>query len=163
MKKTTMLVAVVACLMVAGTAMAAPVVYNLTATSPSDFGGTITIDVGNPASSSGGEDLYQYGNGVTDFSIYQSNGGVTFTPADDIWDFDVLLATADNSSIEFFCDVDGAVTGSLYGGLDFSVASQTFDTQGTVEGAALTPVPEPATMSLLAIGGIALIRRRKRA
>jgi hypothetical protein len=33
---------------------------------------------------------------------------------------------------------------------------------GTVTGATFTSVPEPASMGLLAIGGLALIKRRRR-
>jgi hypothetical protein len=44
MRKKTMYVAMVVCLMFAGAATAAPVVYDLTVDTPAGFSGTITID-----------------------------------------------------------------------------------------------------------------------
>ena len=55
-----MYVSLVACLMFAGVATAAPVVYTFTVDGDV-IGGTITIDVGSPADSSGGVDTYILG------------------------------------------------------------------------------------------------------
>ena len=62
-KKTTMCVSLAVCLVFAGTANAAPVVYDLTVTTPADFGGTITLDLDfAPDESAGGVDTYEWGN-----------------------------------------------------------------------------------------------------
>jgi hypothetical protein len=157
MKKTTMYVSLVACLMFAGVATADPVVYELT--SDEGLAGTITIDVGNPDSSGGGEDEYSYGAGITAFSIFQpTTPAVTFGPEDitESWFFlTVILATADDSAIGLEADIDNFGGGNLFGVLDFSLAVQSFDTQpGDITNAALTPVdggPTPVLGTVLII------------
>ena len=145
----TMYVSLVACLMLTGVATADPVVYNLTATSPTNFGGTITVE-DSLGFNDGTEYGYSWGDGITDFSIFQPNSpGVLFTGSDmpgSEWSaMDVVFLVADDTAVEFFCDVDDSTgTGALFGTLEFGVASQEFDTQGNVEGAALTRATPPA-------------------
>jgi len=43
-----------------------------------------------------------------------------------------------------------------------NIAAPPIDVNGIVPGADLYPVPEPATLSLLALGGLAMLRRTRR-
>ena len=56
-----------------------------------------------------------------------------------------------------WADITGATNGVDYT-LDYLT---TGDLTGYTVLTVMTPVPEPATLSLLAIGGLALLRRRK--
>jgi hypothetical protein len=159
----TLCVSLVACLMFAGVATAAPVVYRLSATSPADFGGTITLDLDvAPTSTDGTKDTYVWGNaGIVAFSIYQPNATTHVTDSDNVSDFALTFLAADDTPQALFMDVDEAVgAGAMFGNLDFSVASQTFDTQGIVTNAALAPTDfetdSPASYRIMFIttGGV---------
>jgi hypothetical protein len=151
MKKTTIIVAMVACLMVAGTANAALVDYVFTV--DDDLcGGTLTWD--------------DVAEEATVYSFWRSNSN----PG-------TVYDTADGGSVDLTFDGGGApltlatdiddtgpgADGYFFSGFNFSTGDGEFAV-GDIEvtGATLTKVPEPATMSLLAIGGLALLRRRKR-
>jgi hypothetical protein len=144
MKKKTMYVAMVACLMFAGVATADPVVYALTVDGDV-MGGTITLDLTvAPDESAGGIDTYIYPNAaIVDFSLWQSNTGATLFEPEDIFEtwheLTIEVATDDGTPLTFFSDFDDTSgIGSLYGNLDFSNdGEQTFDTQGPVTNVAL--------------------------
>ena len=161
MKKTTICVSLVACLMFAGVATAAPVVYVLTADTPAGFGGNLTWDstVGT---------TYADG-GITACSFVCPGSTDTYTEDDVIYEL-VIGVDGSGIPISLMIDIDDAdesAASFLYLGeaLDFTTGEGHIDApaQNDVTGAALTAIPEPATMSLLVLGGLALIRRRKRA
>ena len=148
-KMITMCASLVACLMFAGVATAAPVIYEFTVDG-GVIGGTITIDVGNPASSAGGVDTYLWENGVTAFALKRNGSSEVFDPTDDVWDFVVKLATADDSPISLMIDVDDSVASYIFAdpGFDFGTGAGFYEPGAvTVTGAALTPAggTPPAT------------------
>jgi uncharacterized repeat protein (TIGR03803 family) len=80
--------------------------------------------------------------------------------------YSVTASTTDplpilNNGYDFYITITNPTlgTGSPYFGFDFTQLNNTTDTL-SVSGAAVTGVPEPASLSLLAIGGIALLGRR---
>ena len=147
-KMIAMYVSLVACLMFAGTATAAEVVYTF-AVDGDVIRGTITIDVGNPASSGEGVDTYLWGNGVTAFSLTRNGSAATFDGSDDVWDFIVELATADNTPISFMIDCDDSGGDYIFAdpGFDFGTGAGQYEPGDvTVTGAALTPAAvDPST------------------
>jgi hypothetical protein len=81
--------------------------------------------------------------------------------------YSVTASTTDPLSIlgtgyDFYITITGDTlgTGSPYFGFDFTQLNSISDTL-SVSGAAVTGVPEPTSLSLLAAGGIALLRRRR--
>ena len=88
------------------------------------------------------------------------------------WLFDIDLTDASTSSIGLlsgsFKALDYGSDGTLYGwngsqllDIDMNSVSSTLLKSFSVSGDAFTVIPEPATLSLLALGGLALLRRRK--
>lgn len=161
MKKTTICVSLVACLMFAGVATAAPVGYVLTADTPEGFGGNLIWDSTVGTSFADG--------GISAFSFVCPGSTDTYTQDDSVYE---LVIGVDGSGIPISLmididDTDESGASFLYLGtpLDFTTGLGHIDapSDNDVTGAALTVIPEPATMSLLALGGLALIRRRKRA
>jgi hypothetical protein len=108
-KMTTMYVSLVACLMFAGVATADPVKYRLSVDGDV-IGGTITFDTDvAPSSSNGTTDTYTYGVGdgaITAFSFYRSGSTASFDQTDDVWDFILTMATADDTPESLMMDVD---------------------------------------------------------
>jgi hypothetical protein len=150
MKKTTIFVALMACLMVAGTANADLIDYVFTVDGDV-IGGTLTYDT--------------VAEEVTAYSFYRDGSPGVFDTSDG--GAVVLGLDGGGEPLTLFMDIDDSVTGDFIfadPGFNFSTGAGFYEPEAvTVTGAALTPVPEPATMSLLAIGGLALLRRRKRA
>ena len=144
-KMITMYVSLVACLMFAGVATAAEVVYTFTVDGDV-IGGTITIDVGNPDSSAGGVDTYLLGSGVTAFSLTRNGSAAVFDQTDDVWDFIVVLATADDSPISFMIDCDDSLGDFIFAdpGFAFGTGLGQYEPGNvSVTGAALTPESAP--------------------
>ena len=106
------------------------------------IGGTITIDVGSPADSSGGVDTYILGDGVTAFSLYRDGSVAVFDQTDDIWDFFVELATSDDTPISLMIDCDDTGGDYIFAdpGFDFGTGLGQYEPGDvSVTGAALTP------------------------
>ena len=173
MKKTALYVSLMVCVAFAGTAMAAPVVYNITSDG-AVFGGTITFDTDiAPDWIDGTLDVYDYGTGtgaINSFSLWTTAApGLFYTSADSVSAFQLKMESDDTPVI--LQDIDIDITGSSMFGFDVEFGVGTGNGAGvleapasvTITGAEMTAIPEPATMSLLVLGGLALIRRRKRA
>jgi hypothetical protein len=124
-----------------GVATAESVVYYLTATSSADFGGTITLDLSVDPSDTENEgqmNLYHWGDGaITAFSL--TINGKSFTEEDADGDFDLGLASADDSLFLIFMDLD-TDNGSIFGELVVPEDEVSDDFIG-VEGAALNDDP----------------------
>ena len=149
MKKTTMYVSLVACLIFAGVATAAPVVYNLTVTTPAGFGGTLTFDTEvAPSSTDGSTDTYTYPNGaIVAFSFFRAGSTESFDQTDDVWELFLTMATSDDTPKSLMIDVDDPGGDFIFtenDGLDFSTGLGQYQPDAVnVTGAALTPVPGP--------------------
>jgi autotransporter-associated beta strand protein len=82
-------------------------------------------------------------------------------------DFNILVPGADGWYNGDF-NYDGAITGDDYSAIDFNILAQgaPFPTSGSLASASglsgVTAVPEPASISLVALGATALLRRRRR-
>jgi hypothetical protein len=159
LKKTTMCVSLVACLVFAGTATAAPVEYTLTADTPVGFGGTLTWDstVGT-SFADGGISAFAFVNPLGTTGIFDETDTVS----------ELVIGLSGSVPVSLMIDIDDTDGSNDFlftnVALDFNtglghLSNPDFD----VTGAALTAVPEPATMSLLALGGLAMLRRRRRA
>ena len=159
--------------MFAGVATAVPVVYNLTCDG-AVFGGTVTFDTDFPPDwIDGALDVYDYGTGagaIKSFSLWTTAApGLFYTSADSVSAFQLKMESDDTPVI--LQDIDIDITGSSMYGFDVEFGVGTGNGAGvleapasvTITGAEMTAIPEPATISLLALGGLALIRRRKRA
>jgi T5SS/PEP-CTERM-associated repeat protein len=111
-----------------------------------------------------GNTLYIDYNGDGDSSLPMANGGMLAlkggSAGDDLADF--LSMIDGTGSIRYF---NGAVWDDITNataGVDYTVAYQS---GGDLDGytvLTVTAAPEPATMALLAIGGLAMLRRRRR-
>ena len=158
----------VVCLMFAGAATAAPVVYELTVDG-GVLGGTLTFDTDfGPTSTDGTVDTYTYSTpAIVGFSFFRDGTtGIFDDLNDDVYEFYLTMSTADDTPLTLFIDIDdtGGSGDFLYTEqiLDFGTGLGRIVGPGDLTGAALT-IPEPATMSLLALGGLAMLRRRRRA
>ena len=145
-----------------GVAIADPIEFVLTGdTDPAGvFGGTLTWDSSVGTS---------FGDGaISAFSLETPGApGVIYSDTDAVSDLFFTVDGALNplSLMIDIDDVDGSGTFFyLSEPIDFTTGLGTQDNPAVaITNAALTVVPEPATMGLLALGGLALIRRRKRA
>jgi hypothetical protein len=129
----------------------AAVVYDFTVDTPVGFGGTITLDLDfAPDSSNGTIDTYEWGNpALEDFSLsHPSYAGVTFDGTDSVSDFELTMATADDTPLTLFMDVDDAVTGFIFTEAEFNFGTGNGTLAGAlaVTGAALTPAAAPETI-----------------
>ena len=151
-----------------GVATAAPVVYELTVDGGT-LGGTLTFDTDfAPTSSDDGVDTYTYPNdAIVAFSFYRDGSVESFDQTDGVWELFLTMDSADDTPLSLKIDIDDTSGEFIFvegDGLDFGTGLGQYQPGAVnVTGAALTPVPEPATMSLLALGGLAMLRRRKRA
>ncbi|MCY2925444.1 MAG: dockerin type I domain-containing protein, partial [Planctomycetota bacterium] len=106
--------------------------------------------------------------GSTDTLTLNVSGIVTFHPGDvnqdgqvGLLDYNVIKANFGASYGSGNHWTDGDVNGDLQVGLlDFNIVKAHFG-HTTGDGAAVTAVPEPATMSLLALAGLAALRRKR--
>jgi len=159
MKKKTMYLAMALCLMFAGASMAADYLLTGDTVPAGTFGGTITWDSAVGVSFADG--------GITAFSLQTPGApGVIYSETDQVSDLSFTVDGALNplTLMIDIDDLDGSGTFMyLTAPIDFTTGLGTQDNP-TVEitNAALTLVPEPATMGLLALGGL-MLRRRKRA
>jgi hypothetical protein len=162
-KMITMYVSLVACLMFAGVATAAPVVYNLTVTTPAGFGGTLTFDTDvAPSSTDGTTDTYTYPNGaIVAFSFFRDGSSELFDQTDDVFELVLTMATSDDTPKSLMIDVDDSGGDYIfaYPGLDFGTGAGFYEPGAVnVTGAALTPVTAPASTP----GTLIVIKGRKR-
>jgi len=86
---------------------------------------------------------YNADNGHVDFLVYDSTGSTVLTECHTTFGSDLLSAIGPEFKLEFGMD-----------GYNSNDSSWDFVSMSTV--------PEPATLSLLLLGGLALIRRRKK-
>ena len=159
LKKTIMCVSLMVCLVFAGTANAAPIDYVFTVDGDV-VGGTFTFD--STVGSSNGD------GAISAYSFYRagSNPGTLYDQSDGgaVW-----IDSVDGAGVPLTLgmdidDFDGDAYLYADPGFNFSTGAGFYEPGAVnVTGAKVEVVPEPATMSLLALGGLAMLRRRRRA
>ncbi len=137
------------------------------AASPEIFGAVIlgthissvTLDIVNPGDEKGNEPFAQWELKDVRFTSY-STGGSSGMPAPGE-SYTATFGEITYTYAEF--DSEGGITGSVSFHWDLVEGTSSKAYTGTVESFEfLTAVPEPGTLGLLGLGGLALIRRRKR-
>ena len=131
-KLNTMYISLVACLMFAGVATAAPVVYRLSVDGDV-IGGTLTFDTDvPPTTSSEGIDSYAPGNAaIVDYSFFRAGSTESFDKADG-GVLTLTMATVGDTPLTLWMDIDsgddyifieGGIPGGVWpapgGGIDF--------------------------------------------
>ncbi|MCY2926929.1 MAG: dockerin type I domain-containing protein, partial [Planctomycetota bacterium] len=94
-------------------------------------------------------------------TVFAHAGDVNGDGQVSLLDYNVIKANFGNTYEGGFHWADGDLNGDKQIGLlDFNIVKAHFG-HTTGDGAAVTAVPEPATMSLLALAGLAALRRRR--
>ncbi len=131
--------------------------------------GTLTIN-GSYLQSGGALDILLKGAGTGQFSQLDSTGTVALTGGQVIFNFAGGYLPVKGDSVAFLDPPSGVTlqnvqysyTGAAPGFL-FNVNSNSNGLVFTALNNAVAPIPEPATLGLLAVGCLALVKRRRRA
>ena len=172
MKKTKMYVSLVASLMFAGVATAAPVLYNLTVNGEVLLGGTLIFDtdfapsgintVGNPPATPAGDYYTQANSAIVDFSFFRAGSTESFDKADG-GVLTLTMATGTDTPLALWFDIDSASDFIFIengwdtyphkgGGLNFTTGLGLYQPGAVnVTGAALTAVAPAAPHGMLLI------------
>ena len=130
-------------------------VYSAIKLVDSATGASFTLDVQGHATYLGAAGVYAYGTGLQDLGLGW---------ADDVWkkvEFEYVIGSPTaTATVDGITSAVGVIssTGGPFGALDrleFSIPS-TYATELNIDA-----VPEPATMVLLSLGGLGILRRRK--
>jgi hypothetical protein len=172
--KTILPLAAVAMFASASVSNAASVVYVLSADG-GVIAGNLTFDSAiAPTSTDGGTGNHTFTHATTAipaFSFTRSGTTGVFDNVNDTVTGLSLITDVSLTPLFLFIDIDDSVSGSWFGTLIFDGGTHTFDTfgaagQGTdqVTNAALTAqaIPEPGSLALLGLSGLALFLRRRR-
>ena len=127
-------------------AVAVADVYNLTVTTPSGLGGTLTFDTDvAPSYSDGTTDTYIYPNdAIVAFSFFHEGSAATFDQNDDVYELILKMDSSDDTPKSLLIDIDDTAGDSIYtedGGLDFVTGDGRYNEDHYVTGAELKPVP----------------------